>query len=184
MLYEPTPIEGVLRFLSIYSRLEYALKRSGCLKRNGRSHKVALADGTEEKFLEASPDWEEFSKTGPVQKKIDQLQSTEQGKYLLANPPKIQVAVPQGERLTLEWAEDIGSSSLPALLIAVRQVRHNLFHDGKWPATGHNIIDGKSFAGDIVEPSRDQKLVNAASYILTELAGADDDVRNWFNEYP
>jgi hypothetical protein len=134
------PRELTLRFLAVFARFEYALKRAGYLQ------------GDDNKVL---PDWDSFGRdvgrldaavTAPV------LASCE---YLQKHPPKKQTL--QNGRL--RWVERQGTSgsAIGDVLLSIRTVRNNVFHGGKFPD------------GPVAEPLRDEQLIRDCLAVLESL---------------
>jgi hypothetical protein len=147
----------VFSFFAVFSRFEYALKRSGFLKRQ---------DGR------AEPNWDEFANTlrGKLSE-VPDAQFIEARRFLLAEPPKTQV-VAQGH---LGWQDTLcgsGESEERYLLRLVSTVRNNLFHGGKYPYP---------FAS-VDEPSRDTRLLQAAIAILQACLTSSPQVDSLFEK--
>jgi len=140
-------------FFVFFSRMEYALKRSG-------------------KYLmpveKAEPNWDKFgsdhdeafrdSLSDPTQNAVD---------YIVANPPRYQIR--QDGRMN--WSEPRQRGTGPLLIwlfLCIRTVRNNLFHGGKFPLI------------PIGDPSRDRNLLMNALVILNASLELDQEVRNCF----
>lgn len=146
----------VMEFFVVFSRFEFALKRSGYLK-NGK-------DGRR-----AEPDWPKFELM--YKKKFDPSRvpkPREAWDYLDEDPPKIQVVV-DGE-LDFEVDEKLKDKSpFEKVTLAVRTVRNNLFHGGKFPRSG--IVD---------DPARKTALLKKCTLLLEEMLKLDPKVKMEF----
>jgi hypothetical protein len=141
-------------FFVFFSRFEYALKRSNYLK-----------PGTSD----AQPHWDRFASdyneafvsniSADVRAAVD---------YFAASPPRKQVSA----RGVLEWSEPQcrhdGDRLLIWLLGAIRTVRNNLFHGGKFPLM------------ELSEPSRDAELLGHSLRVLEACLALDSRVRECF----
>jgi hypothetical protein len=122
-----------------FARFEYCLKVSGFLR---------LSDGP------ASPDWDSFAHCGEMRQLFEDIKSDDaipcqKLRYLLDRPPKKQAAA--SGRLHWEEAPRIASSQ--DYFGALKRVRNNLFHGGK-------------FNGEFFEPERSAKLLEAVLCVL------------------
>lgn len=154
-LYEKLGIDKklVTDFSIIFSRFEYALKRTD-----------KYVDGDEKGV---KPDWDKFAKEH--NSKFTPKPTTELDeavKYLKANPPKKQI-IKDG---VLAWADvpQQGTSELQQILCAVRRVRNNLFHGGKFPD------------GVVYDSGRDVKLLQSCITILEACLSWNDEVKRNF----
>ena len=148
-----------VRFFLIFTRFEYALKRSGYVReKRGRGG---------EKYPEA--DWEKFGeeiKSVFKKYKCGHPDVAEAVKYLEDNPPKRQV-IKDGK---LEWAPMTnGDTDYKSLIRAVKQVRNNLFHGDK------RIASPK-------DPSRNMELIKHSITVLKYLLYSSDKVKNHYDE--
>jgi hypothetical protein len=115
---DPEDSRLIFEFFMVFSRIEFALKRSGYFR--GDSNR-------------AEPDWEKFSNT--YQGKFDRLISPEfqqACEYYITHPPKKQVVHDD----QVVWKENIqgeGESEFSWIIRSIRTVRNNLFHGGKFP---------------------------------------------------
>jgi len=122
-----------------FARFEYCLKASGFLKTpNGP----------------AEPNWDKFANCNKIKKLFDKINSgTAESdckmRYLLNNPPKQQIATDN----KLDWEEPNKIKSSQDYFGAVRRVRNNLFHGGK-------------FNGNFFEPQRSVELLEAVLCVL------------------
>lgn len=139
-------------FFVFFSRMEYALKRSGYLS------------GT----ADAQPNWDRFSSDHNLKFKPDgseQLQTAVN--YFLEQPPRKQVQ----ENGEIHWKPqkyDRREPLLIWLLRMVRSVRNNLFHGGKFPLIS------------IMEPSRDREVLLNSLVILQSSLTLDAEVQRQF----
>lgn len=158
-LYKQLKIDKDLatEFSILFSRFEYALKRTSRYAIE-RSNKVEA-------------DWNSFAKdhdsdfnserTAILKSAVD---------YLETKPPRKQV-VRSG---TLAW-EDVelqNITRLEQINLAVRRVRNNLFHGGKFPD------------GPVEDPARNTTLLKSCITILEECLRLDDKVRSYFWSSP
>lgn len=122
-----------------FARFEYCLKASGFLKNcNGP----------------AKPDWDSFSNCCEIKKLFKEINdetaiSCTKMRYLLKYPPKKQIA----NKGILSWEKAPDISSSQDYFGAVKRVRNNLFHGGK-------------FNGTFFEPDRSKNLLEAVLCIL------------------
>jgi len=146
--------DTVMEFFVVFSRFEFALKRTGYLKRhNGK----------------AEPDWRKFET-----KHKDEFDSEKEPElreawnYIDKDPPKKQVVV-DGE-LDFEVDERLkGKSPFEKATLAVRTVRNNLFHGGKFPRSG--IVD---------DPARKTTLLKKCTLLIEEMLELDPNVKMEF----
>jgi hypothetical protein len=148
--------ELVLEFLAVFSRFEYALKRSGYLKDGER----------------AQPNWGKYSDDlkGQFASLTDQA-CQEAIRALLDVPPKTQV-VTGGD---LGWRETVpveGEATEKYVLRLVRTIRNNLFHGGKFP---HPV-------GPIADVARDRELLRRGIAVLNGCLEISGTVRGVFEE--
>lgn len=147
--------ELVMEFFVVFSRFEFALKRAGCLKTdNGR----------------AKPDWTKF--TADYEKTFDPEKKPrlrEAWNYLENEPPMIQVVV--DGKLDFRVDERLRDMSpFRKATEAVRTVRNNLFHGGKFPNSG--VVD---------DPARKTKLLKKCTILLNEMLVLAPDVKAHFD---
>lgn len=106
------------QFFKTFARFEYALKAAGFHAGTGK----------------AEPNWDSFAKS--LNSLFEQHHEGELGeavRYLLEQPPKVQMVNADGE---LEWANKAENGPTACqLLLYIRRVRNNLFHGGKF--NGH-----------------------------------------------
>ena len=146
--------DTVMEFFVVFSRFEFALKRTGYLKRhNGK----------------AEPDWRKFET-----KHKDEFDSEKEPElreawnYIDKDPPKKQVVV-DGE-LDFEVDERLkGKSPFEKATLAVRTVRNNLFHGGKFPRSG--IVD---------DPACKTTLLKKCTLLIEEMLELDPNVKMEF----
>lgn len=121
-----SPTNILFHFFVVFSKFECALKRSGYLAASPN----------------ASVNWDRF--TADLGEDIFQeLKSSGSITQLLTNPPKKQTVV-DGR---LSWSPVDAPMNTSTLFAAIRRVRNNLFHGGKYPLR------------PVDEPSRDTQLL-------------------------
>lgn len=138
--------DDVFAFFICFSKFECALKQAGYKSWN-------------EEKKELSPNWRMFA--GDIAPEFDKQGAEPQEgilneavRYFLDNPPKKQV-LKDGQ---IDWkdVEYNGGSKLRWLIDAIKRVRNNLFHGGKYPFS------------PIEEPARDSMLLTYGLVILQE----------------
>ncbi len=138
-------------FLSVFGRMEYALKAAGFLVQE-----QGVVNPHWDRFAQAiDADLRRVAKNPGVAKAIG---------YLLGQPPKKQVL--KGGRL--DWQDDPPAPGLPEaqrVLVVIRRVRSNLFHVGK--------AGPKEVGGD-----RNELLVRHALTLLRACMPLHPDVRD------
>ena len=140
LFYSPTlDRDLLLEFFMLFSRFEYALKRSGRYARAGRNDS-------------AEPNWELFASDASGAWLSGQGPNSAAVRALVSAPPRRQVF----RDGALGWADPPAASaeSLTDVLRLVKTVRNNLFHGGKQPD------------GDIDEVSRNSTLLRASLLVL------------------
>lgn len=144
--------ELVFEFFMVFSRFEYALKVAGWTRPIKR----------------ADPDWNEVStKLQEAEAKDRNLVFGKAG-ILFTEPPREQIRLGDGR---LSWCEARRSSNQSKKLIkAVKRVRNNLFHGGKYSDQ------------EVLLSPRDRCLVTAALEVLRQLLEMPslDEVRQEF----
>jgi hypothetical protein len=145
-------------FLILFSRFEYALKQTG---------RYAAGDENEVKAY-----WNKFAQDHVSQ--FDSEKSPELKaaiKYLKDKPPKKQTL----KNGSLYW-KDVPTQNTPLLvqvLDAVRRVRNNLFHGGKFRNS------------PMEDPGRDSELLSSCITVLEECLSLNDAVyRQFYNNKP
>lgn len=143
-------------FFVLFSRFEYALKRSGFLRPN---------------VPEAQADWGRFARENqPAFSERNSASVAEAVAYYNAEPPRKQLQ--QNGRL--HWSNPLrpvdGERPLEFLCRAIGTVRNNLFHGGKFPQF------------PVHDASRDEALLKYAKELLFELLELDAEVRRQFFE--
>jgi hypothetical protein len=146
------------RFFKVFSRFEYALKRSGFVE--------------EGKYCEASPAWNKYE---------DELKgrfATVQDEhfrnacaYFKKEPPKTQIV----RQKSLDWQNTLlreGEFEEAYILRLVRAVRNNLFHGGKYPDP----------VGPIKDVARNDKLLEHAITILEQCLALSCKVNTFYTE--
>ncbi|MGD9968558.1 MAG: hypothetical protein AB7T59_18725 [Hyphomonadaceae bacterium] len=132
------------QFFATFARAEFALKRAGYLTCNPGD------DG-------AKPDWNRAaSELG--ERFFLRMRDAQQAQVFFDAPPQRQVVRTNG---SLSWDDcEIPSNTLD-LLNAVKRVRNNLFHGGKLPGVPGN------------EPSRNERLLTAGLFVISQVVLAD-----------
>ena len=133
------------RFLVAMSRFEYALKTAG-FRYVAQKH--------------VKPDWKKYAEQKPDLNDIDDDSLRKAIGYLNDDPPKKQV-VTDG---SLSFVSRTLNSEKNSILTAVKNVRNNAVHGGKFP-----------FNND-----RDKRLLEAALTILEVAINLDEEVRKAF----
>jgi len=140
--------------------MEYALLRSGYVTGFPRPSRPSAR---------AKPDWDRFAKhtlaTNPVPP--DKIRAT--APTLLSAPPQLLHVIADGN---LEWTFrfDSPTAEWTRVLRAVRDVRNNLFHGGKFRT------------GPVDAPERNAPLLHEALAILALASAHDADVRRFYEE--
>ncbi len=147
--------ELIFRFFAVFSRFEYALKRS----------KTRLKDG------DATADWDAYG--GELRGRFASVPAQtfqDACTYLKSEPPKKQVI----ENGVLKWKNTYEGNvrfTENDVLILVRRVRNNLFHGGKYPS------------GPVVDDmERNNKLVRCALTVLETCLELSPEVAHMFWE--
>jgi hypothetical protein len=139
-------------FFIFFSRMEYALKRSGYLS------------GT----VAAQPNWDRFSSEHSLKFNPDASEQLRTAvNYFIAQPPRKQVQ----ENREIHWKPQEYDEKEPLLnwlLRMIRCVRNNLFHGGKFPLI------------PISEPSRDREVLLNSLVILQSSLPLDPKVQRQF----
>ena len=144
-------------FFVFFSRMEYALKRTSRYLKNTPV---------------AEPNWDRFGADHDERFRQSLLPVTDLAiDYLEANPPRKQIQV-DGR---MSWSEprrsEENEKQLTWLLLAIRTVRNNLFHGGKFPLI------------PMPDPSRDRDILMNSLAILNAVLGLDKDVKSSFFEH-
>jgi len=141
-------------FFVFFSRMEYALKRTRSYLKNSPN---------------AEPNWDKFG--SDYDERFRQALSPLTAlsvEYFEASPPRKQTQV-EG---TMGWSEPRrrgeNDKQLKWLLQAIRTVRNNLFHGGKFPLI------------TMPDPSRDRDLLMHSLAILNAVLGLDAEVKSNF----
>ncbi len=144
----------LLDFLMVFSRFEFALKRSGFVAGNERR---------------ASANWDQFGSTNHQQFGICEDPALREATDLLCRePPKKQVFKDN----RLQWEEIAHDPQEPQFLYvlrSVRTIRNNLFHGGKFPD------------GPVADPARDRQLLQCALAVLRASVHFDSQVSSHFS---
>ncbi|MFZ0245116.1 hypothetical protein [Candidatus Binatus sp.] len=135
-LFNTLPAEAVAFFV-FFSRFEFALKRTEYL--------------TSDKKHRAKPNWERFA-NDLGQSFLNEVRASGEAVALLTRPPKKQIV--RSDRLG--WQDGKAITDAKKLFEAVRLVRNNLFHGGKFP-------DPAGFVSDV---SRDRELLVQSQRVL------------------
>lgn len=142
-------------FFILFSRFEYSLKRTETYAKGDQN--------------EVKADWDKFAQ---VQDPLFMPDNTPELKaavdYLEWNPPKKQV-LKLGK---LGWTDvpKQNNERLKCLLLAIRRVRNNLFHGGKFPIP----------YGPIEEPGRNMHLLQSCSTVLWHCLSLNEEVDRHF----
>jgi hypothetical protein len=137
---------AIVRFFYLFSRCEYALKRAGDFHQN------------------AVPNWDKLGKRLGAAF-FDDARS--KAKVFFDRPVEKQVVSVDGD---LSWEPQAAPANCVDLFLAVRRVRNNLFHGGKYPMR------------PVEEPARNADLIEAASLLLEQAVLADRAIRDWFKD--
>ena len=139
------------QFFSVFSRMEYALKKSGTYLKGDNK--------------KAEPDWGKFALhiNEKFQRRSDSI--SEAIMFYNQAPPKKQIVVDD----VLSWSETLpsGRTDTETILLLVKRVRNNLFHGGKFNSRDHRY--------------RDKTLLSHGLQILTICIDCSSDVREHFN---
>lgn len=149
-------------FFILFSRFEYALKKTGVVR---FCKGVTVCKGSEVK--RATPNWESFAKY--IQIPFSEIECEElkvSTSYIFENPPQIQTC----DTGWKDFKESLNAEnqSVHWLIEAIKQVRNNLFHGGKYPL---QLID---------ESSRDKVLLEHSMTILRACLNCDNEVKAIF----
>lgn len=150
-----TDRELVFTFFAVYSRFEFALKRTGFFKAKDK----------------AEPDWDKYGNSirGKLLR-VDGAEFQRAVQYMLEEPPKTQVIGPSGG---LEWqptTQGQGETDDRYLLRLVGTVRNNLFHGGKY------------LSGPVSDAGRNQQLLESSITVLEACLAISPDVGSAFAE--
>jgi hypothetical protein len=138
----------VLRFVGVFSRLEYRLKVTRFRQRE---------DG------EAKTDWNAF--VGAAEARFNPEESPELAEaygYLTGNPPRL-LEVKNGEVFWADYVER-GTTRVDEAVWIVKQIRNNRFHGGKF------AHDPQS------SPQRENKLLISSTILLSHLISVAPEV--------
>jgi len=139
-----------VRFLAVFTRMEYALKVGG------------FAKGDETKV---DPNWDVLANTiNDAFLAIDDANVVEARDYLLNLPPRKQVLI-DGEVQFVDQQINLKQARTQQVLRMVRIVRNNLFHGDKY------LRDGEQ------EPGRNERLVSAGLHVLLACSVLEERVR-------
>lgn len=147
----------VFAFFGLFSRFEFALKRSGFLLGDDKS---------------VSANWDAFANS--LRGKLDGIQDAsyrEASALLLSRPPRRQVV----DGTDIKWSDSqrgSGEHIENYLLRLIRTVRNNLFHGGKYPYE------------PVTDVGRDDALLKASMVVLTHCLRLSPSVTAAFEELP
>ncbi|MCZ2340765.1 MAG: hypothetical protein LC104_03090 [Bacteroidales bacterium] len=131
----------VFTIFAVYSRFEYALKRTNFLKARDK----------------AEPDWDKYSNSIRGQLLVvDNAEFRQAVRYLFAEPPKTQVIAADGQLKWQPTTRGQGETDERYLLRLVGTVRNNLFHGGKYPDP----------FGPVPDVGRNQQLLESSITVL------------------
>ncbi len=152
--YKHIDKELVTRFFLVFSRFEYALKRSEFVWSNGEGH--------------AQPRWRDFAKDLESCYNLHESpQLAEAVEYLFSRPPQRQVVKQDG---SLGWGylkRRENQTDIDWLLDIVRMVRNNLFHGGK----------------HMEEPAHDNRLLKSSLIVLAACLRWNPKVKRVYETY-
>ena len=132
----------VIKFFYCFSRFEYALKRVPKYLKTGNSG-------------QAEPKWDAFANYLGSDF-FNSIKQSNNAAILFENPPEKQIVF-QNKNLDqkeLGWKKKATAKNNKELFLAIRLVRNNLFHGGKYPS------------GPVKDPSRNEELLKACLFIL------------------
>ena len=155
-LYRDLGIEKDLTtgFTILFSRFEYALKRT-------RRYAVGNKKGVK-------PDWDEFARDHAADFNSERTPALKAAvQYLKAKPPRKQIM--KGGSLAWKHVPTENTPLLKQVLDAVRRVRNNLFHGGKF-----------AYDGLVEDPGRDSRLLKSCTTVLEECISLDQEVHDYF----
>jgi hypothetical protein len=140
----------VTRFFYFFSKLEHALKRNEFLIKNQ---------------ADAKADWDTFAdKLG--NEFFQKIKAEHDIQILFKVPPRKQI----NNAGTLDWKDEASPQNVKDLFVALRRVRNNLFHGGKYPYA------------PVEEPSRNDKLLRACLFVMESVINENTNIRATFNE--
>jgi hypothetical protein len=144
---------GAVKFFWTFSRMEFALKETGCLPKDGK----------------ACADWGAFAKRLDKLSEstfFDEVVTSGMADTLVLKPPKAQYS----RNGALSFESMSPPRNTQQLLEAVSRVRNNLFHGGK-----SGEIDS-----DSVDLHRNDSLIDEAQWVLEQALLRDYDVLDAF----
>lgn len=147
----------VFSYMVVYSRFEYALKRSP---------KYVYRKGNG-----VSADWVRFIED--IKPLFDQERTNDLATavtYLLENPPQVQTLDENKHLKFVDHPSTYQGAVALRLYNCVRIVRNNLFHGGKYPDAPRS------------DTARDSKLLRYCHIVLEEFLSHDQTVRDIFEE--
>jgi hypothetical protein len=147
----------VADFFITFSRFEYALKRSGYLRQDKAN---------------VNPDWDAFGTRDENKRSFDSDASADLRQaveYLLKHPPQKQIRTGK-DSFEYRTRPLRGQSGLHEAVLAIRRVRNNLFHGGKF----HD--------GHVEDLARNTDLLRHSLMLLEHILKLDDRVQGFFWE--
>lgn len=151
-LLSSLPREAV-SFFAFFARFEFALKRTEYLSTGKKSR--------------AKPNWDKFA-NDLGQPFLDEVFRSSRASALVSRPPISQIVT--GGRLG--WREGESITNVEKLFQAIRLVRNNLFHGGKFPNP----------AGFVSDVSRDRELLVQSQMVLEMALEKKPSVKEAFYE--
>ena len=146
--------ELLLKFVIVFSRFEYALKRGGYRQKGDA----------------AKPDWDKFAQECESLQPEAVLQLKTSGEYLISRPPGKQVYIDDDclDFVPIKFANEPHLAE--KLIRYIKTVRNNLFHGGKYPG---KYID---------EPGRNAELLESSIATLICLLKTNKKLQGLFIE--
>lgn len=151
----------LFRFLVLFARWECSLKRTGFFK-----------PADKRRGDQAEADWNAYADS--VASSISALASSQwvrAREYLVSHPPKRQI-IHNGSVIWRDKPRRSNESDVRYLFRAVKDVRNNLFHGGKYPDP----------SGPVEELARDRLLIDSATTVLETCLELDERVGRLFDE--
>ena len=154
--------ELLLDFFLTFSRFEYALKNSGFFIKHPDRPKSPQP---------AEPDWDSFAVSlRTVFDSTKSVELKEACRYLVESPPNKQVIVNGAPAWETVARDQVTDFAFEFLLRAVRIVRNNLFHGGKYNIELHETTE------------RTEKLLHSTLVVLRECLRLAPNVQSAFEE--
>ena len=142
----------VFDFVGYFSRMEYSMKRAGCIKPN--TNKVEVS-------------WDVFIERN--QHAFQNCDLNELCPTLYNDPPKNLVFDENGEVCWQDVPPEGSAVSLLTLSLSLRRVRNNLFHGGKYHGDGVHGFD------------RSSDLLREGIDLIKHMALMDEGVKHFWN---